>query len=141
VKLLDVPSWRDNVRAAGLDGLAALGDKRALDVALRYAAAGNPENVRSSAIALLGSVGAGDQRAFQIVSDTLLKSVSPIRFQLAASAGNALVQLGDARGVEVFEQARKTAANPTADNFLGQMEQRLKEKAQQPPAEQKPPGQ
>ena len=141
VKLLDVPSWHDTLRAAGLDGLAALGDKRALDVALRYTAAGNPENVRSSAIALLGSVGAGDQRAFQIVSDTLLKSVSPIRFQLAASAGNALVQLGDARGVEVFEQARKTAANPTADNFLGQMEQRLKEKAQQPPAEQKPPGQ
>jgi aminopeptidase N len=141
VKLLDVPSWRDNVRAAGLDGLAALGDKRALDVALRYAAAGNSENVRASAIVLLGSVGAGDQRAFQTISDTLLKSVSPIRFQLAASAGNALVQLGDARGVEVFEQARKTAANPTADNFLGQMEQRLKEKAQQPPAEQKPPGQ
>ena len=28
VKLLDTPSWRDNIRIAGLSGLAALGDKR-----------------------------------------------------------------------------------------------------------------
>jgi aminopeptidase N len=140
-RLLDVPSWRDSVRVAGLDGLAALGDRRALETALRYAAPGNPEQVRASAVLLLGAVGGGDERAFQAVSDALLKSVSPFRFQLAGAAGGALVQLGDARGVEVFEQARKSLANPGADNFLSQMEQRLKQKAQQPPAAQKPPSQ
>jgi aminopeptidase N len=139
-KLLDEPSWRDTVRAAGLEGLAALGDRRALDAALRYAAAGNPENVRAAAVALLGAVGGGDQRAFQAVSDALLKSVSPFRFQLAGAAGNALVELGDPRGVEVFEQARKAAASPRFDGLLNQMEQRLKQKAQQPAA-QKPTSQ
>jgi aminopeptidase N len=140
-KLLDVPSWRDSVRASGLEGLAALGDRRALDAALGYAADGNPENVRASAILLLGAVGGGDQRAFQIVSDALLKSVSPLRFQLAGVAGGALVRLGDPRGVEVFEQARKAVAgNTRADAFLVQMEERLKQNAHQP-GEQKPPGQ
>ncbi|HYY95034.1 MAG TPA: hypothetical protein VE713_10985, partial [Pyrinomonadaceae bacterium] len=87
------------------------------------------------AVALLGVVGGGDQRAFQAVSDALLKSVSPFRFQLAGAAGNALVELGDPRGVEVFEQARKAAASPRFDGLLNQMEQRLKEKAQQPAAQ------
>jgi aminopeptidase N len=131
-KLLDEPSWRDNVRASGLEGLAALGDRRAIDAGLRYAAPGNPENVRAAAVVLLGAVGAGDQRAFQAVSDALLKSVSPFRFGLAGAAGNALAELGDPRGVEVFEQARKGAANPRAEAFFGQMEQRLRQKAQQP---------
>ncbi|HEX3557605.1 MAG TPA: M1 family aminopeptidase [Pyrinomonadaceae bacterium] len=140
VKLLGEASWHDSVRASGLEGLAALGDRRALDAALGYAADGNAENVRAAAIVLLGAVGGGDQRAFQAVSDALLKSVSPLRFQLAGAAGNALIQLGDQRGVEVFEQARKAAANPRTDAFFGQMEQRLKQKAQQP-GEQKPPSQ
>jgi len=140
-RLLDVPSWRDSVRASGLDGLAALGDRRALDAALGYAADGNPENVRASSILLLGAIGGGDQRAFQTVSDALLKSVSPLRFQLAGAAGGALVRLGDPRGVEVFEQARKAVAgNTRADAFLVQLEERLKQNAHQP-GEQKPPGQ
>src|SRR2546423_782929 len=140
-KLLDEPSWRDNVRASGLSGLAALGDRRALDAALRYAAAGNTENVRVAAILLLGAVGGSDARAFQVASETLLKSASPFRFPLAGAAGNALVELGDPRGVEVFEQARKAAAgNTRADAFYGQMEQRLKQKTQ-PTDAQKPASQ
>ena len=141
LKLLDEPSWRDTVRTLGLAGLAALGDRRALDAGLRYAAAGNTENVRVAAILLLGAVGAGDARAFQVASETLLKSASPFRFPLAGAAGSALVELGDPRGVEVFEQARKVAAgNTRADAFLGQMEQRLKQKTQ-PTDAQKPASQ
>ena len=129
------------MRASGLVGLAALGDRRALDAGLRYAAAGNSESVRAAAIALLGAVGVGDPRAFQAVSEALLKSASPFRFALAGAAGSALVELGDPRGVEVFEQARKVAAgNTRADAFLGQMEQRLKQKTQ-PTDAQKPASQ
>jgi HEAT repeat protein len=42
VKLLDQPSWRDTIRASGLNGLAALGDKRALELGIKYYVAGNP---------------------------------------------------------------------------------------------------
>src|SRR5207244_3944247 len=41
VKLIDAPSWRDTIRASALSGLAALGDKRALDLGLKYYAVGN----------------------------------------------------------------------------------------------------
>lgn len=139
VKLLDETSWRDNVRAAGLEGLAALGDRRALDAGLRYAAADNSEVVCAAAIKLLGAVGGGDPRAFQAVSEAVLRSAAPFRFSLASAASNALVQLGDTRGgVEVFEQARKAAGSPRAEAFFGQMEQRLKERAQQPAAQKSP---
>ena len=139
-KLLDTPSWRDSVRVAGLGGLAALGDRLALDAGLRYAASGNSEAVRAAAITLLGAVGGGDPRAFQAASEALLKSVSPFRFGLAGAAAGALADLGDPRGVEVFEQARKATNNHGADLFLGQLEESLKQKAQQPGG-QKPPGQ
>jgi aminopeptidase N len=140
-KLLDEPSWRDTVRVSGLAALAALGDRRALDAGLRYAAAGNSDSVRAAAIALTGVVGGGDARAFQVASEALLKSASPFRFALAGAAGGALVEIGDPRGVEVFEQARKAAAgNTRADAFFGQMEQRLKQKSQ-PPDTQKPASQ
>src|SRR3989440_1580902 len=138
-KLLDEPSWRDTVRTSGLAGLAALRDRRALHAGPRYAAAGNSESVRAAAIVLLGAVGGGDPRAFQALSEALLKSASPFRFTLAGAAGSALVELGDPRGIEVFEQARKVAAgNTRADAFLGQMEQRLKQKTQPTDAQKTP---
>src|SRR5438552_5555109 len=35
MKIIDAPSWRDTIRASALSGLAALGDKRALDPSLK----------------------------------------------------------------------------------------------------------
>ena len=64
VKLLDAPSWRDQLRASALTGLANLGDKRAFELASRYAAPGNQVQVRASAITLLGAIGKDDPRAF-----------------------------------------------------------------------------
>jgi aminopeptidase N len=132
VKLLGIPSWRDNIRLAGLTGLAALGDKRALDIGLKYAASDNPSQVRAAAVTLLGAVGKDDPRVFPIISEALLKSASPPNFALLGAAGRALVELGDQRGVEVFEQAGQKLA-PNARPFLLQMEQQLKQKAQTAP--------
>jgi aminopeptidase N len=130
VKLVDTSSWRDNIRVSGLTGLAALGDKRSLDVALKYSASGNPAQVRAVAITLLGAVGKDDPRVFPIVSEALLKSASPFNAALFGASGRALVALGDQRGLEVFEQAAKKLSSPRAVPLLQQLEQQLKQKAQ-----------
>src|SRR6266568_6614501 len=46
-KLINTNSWRDTIRAATLNGLAALQDPRALDLGFKYAASGNQPAVRS----------------------------------------------------------------------------------------------
>jgi HEAT repeat protein len=130
VKLVNTSSWRDNIRLSGLNGLAALGDKRSLEIALKYSASGNPAQVRAAAITLLGAVGKEDARVFAIVSEALLKSASPLNLALFGASGRALVALGDQRGLEVFEQASKKLSSPRAIPLLQQLEQQLKQKAQ-----------
>jgi aminopeptidase N len=130
MKLLDTSSWRDNVRVAGLTGLAALGDKRSLDIAFKYSSGGNRAQVRAGAITLLAAVGKDDPRVFPIVSEALLKSVSPLNLALLGSSARALVELGDQRGVEVFEQASQKLTSPRARPLLQQLEQQLKQKVQ-----------
>ena len=130
VRLLDTSSWRDNMRVAGLNGLAALGDKRALEAALKYSTSGNSGQLRAAAISLLAAVGKDDSRVFSLVSEALLKSSSPFNAALFGASGRALVELGDQRGVEVFEQAGKKLASPGAIPLLQQLLQQLKQKAQ-----------
>src|SRR5229473_1798409 len=107
MKLLDTSSWRDNLRVAGLNGLAALGDSRSLDIALKYSASGNSGQVQAAAITVLAAVGKNDPRVFPLISEALLKSVSPFNAALFGASGRALVELGDPRGVEVLEQANQ----------------------------------
>ena len=130
MKLLDTSSWRDNIRVAGLNGLAALGDKRSLDTALKYSASGNSGQIRAAAITILAAVGKDDPRVFPLISEALLKSASPFNAALFGASGRALVELGDQRGVEVFEQAGKKLTSPRAIPLLQQLEQQLKQKAQ-----------
>jgi aminopeptidase N len=130
MKLLDTPSWRDNIRVAGLNGLAALGDKRSLDIALKYSASGNSAQIRAAAITVLAAVGGDDPRVFPLISETLLQSVSPFNTVLFGASGRALVALGDQRGLEIFEQAGKKLTSPRAIPLLQQLVQQLKEKAQ-----------
>jgi aminopeptidase N len=130
VKLIDTPSWRENIRVSGLMGLAGIGDKRSLDIALKYSASGNPPQVRAAAITLLAAVGKDDPRVFPIVSETLLKSVSPFNPALFGASGRALVELGDQRGLEILEQASKKLASPRALPQLQQLIDQLKQKPQ-----------
>ena len=127
VKLVDAPSWRDQVRASALQGLAALGDKRALELGLRYAAGGNDPQVRGAAITLLASVGRDDPRTFPLVSEAFLRSVDTLNFPIGNAAGEALVKLGDPRGIEVIEQAIKKVNSPQIQGFIRQFQQRLQQ--------------
>ena len=129
-KLLDTPSWHDQIRAYGLSGLARLEDKRAFEVGIRYSSGSNWPQVRAAAIRLIGAVGRDDPRAFQIVSQSFLHAASRQDFQLAAASGDALVKLGDPRGVEILEQGVKSVNNPQFQGFLRQFQQRLRQAAQ-----------
>jgi aminopeptidase N len=119
--LVNVPSWRDNIRASALAGLGELSDKRALEIALRYAVPGNPRLVRAAALRLLGKVGADDPRAFKLIAETGLRAFESNDFTLALATGDALVSLGEPRGLAVLEQI---AQNP---EISGQLKIRIGE--------------
>jgi aminopeptidase N len=130
LKLLETPSWRDQIRASALLGLANLGDKRALELGVRYAASGNQPQLRAAGITLLGAVGKDDPRTFQLISDAFSTSVSTLNFPLGNAAGEALVKLGDPRGIEIMEQAIKKVDSPQIQGFIRQFQQRLRQSTQ-----------
>jgi aminopeptidase N len=137
-KLFEVPSWRDNIRVSAMTGLAALGDKRSLAMGVRYAAKGNPAPLRAGAVTLLGAIGKDDARSFQLIGDAFTQAITGGDFNLGNASAEALVSLGDQRGVALFEQARKQLNNPQAQFFVMQFEQRLRQSA---PQTTKTPGQ
>ncbi|MGH9933222.1 MAG: M1 family aminopeptidase [Pyrinomonadaceae bacterium] len=121
VKLLDVPSWRDNIKASALAGLGELRDKRSLDIALRYAARGNANQVRAAALRLLGKIGSDEPRAFSLIAETARRAFESGHSALAQATGDALVSLGDPRGLAVLEEISQKAA------ISGQLKIRLGE--------------
>jgi aminopeptidase N len=140
VKLIDTPSWRNTIKVSALNGLTQLGDRRALDLGLQYAAAGNPDNVRGAAIALVAATGRDDPRVFPVVSEAF-RQAALNRNSVVFQAGEALVSLKDKRGLEFFEELRKQfSANTTVLNFISTYEGRLR-KSLEPPAAAAPPGQ
>ncbi|HEX8707546.1 MAG TPA: M1 family aminopeptidase [Pyrinomonadaceae bacterium] len=137
--LAGVRSWRDSLRVSALGGLAALGDKRALEAGLLSVAAENQRPVRLAALALLGAVGKDDPRVFAVVSDTLLQSVASNNTQVGRAAAEALVSLNDPRGVETLEQAARAAGASRLQDLIEQYRERLLKGAR--PAGHKPGGQ
>jgi aminopeptidase N len=127
-KLIDQPSWRDTIRASGLNGLAALGDKRALELGFKYAATGNGADVRAAALALLGNTGKDDPRTFATLNAALTEGFENRNFTLMASAANGLVLLGDKRGLTAFEEVRKKSPSSQFAATLTNFEQSLKAK-------------
>jgi hypothetical protein len=127
--LIDAPSWRDTIRASGLNGLAALGDKRALDLGLKYYGLGNPTAVRSAALSLLGAAGKDDPRVFPILSAALTDALEKRNFGLFSGAGEAMVSLGDERGLALFQElSKKTGASPQMIGVMSGFENRLRAK-------------
>jgi HEAT repeat protein len=125
-KLLEGSSWRDNIKVSALSGLRALQDKRALDVAFRYAEKGNLPPVRAAALRLLGSVGKDNPRTFSVISDTVTKAYETGDFSLGVASAEALVGLGDPRGLAIFDQIRKSASsNPRMVEMLTGFRDRL----------------
>jgi phosphoserine phosphatase len=65
---------------------------------------------------------------FPILSETLLKSASPYNAALFEASARALVELGDQRGLEVFEQAGQKVSLERVKSRLQQLTQQLKQK-------------
>lgn len=124
-KLANTDSFRDQVRGAALGGLAQLGDARALDYGLRYAGAENTNAVRAGAISILGAAGKREARAFPLVSDAFTQSLEDSNFQVGIAAAEALVALGDPRGLTVIRDVRPKIKNPQVQQFLEVFEKRL----------------
>ena len=133
IKLIDAPSWRDTIRASALSGLAALGDKRALDLALKYYAVGNRAGVRAAALTLLGTAGKDDPRAFPILSATATEGLEKRNFGLLFGAAEALVSLGDERGLALFKElSTKAGTSPQIVGAISGFENRLRAKLAPP---------
>jgi aminopeptidase N len=129
VKLIDESSWRDNIRASALTGLAELGDKAALELGFKYAPVPNRFGVRAAALGLLGNVGKDDPRTFPLLTAALNEGLENQNFQLLNAAANAIVQLGDPRGVTALEDlAKKTGTSSAFRASLTNFAQRLKTK-------------
>jgi aminopeptidase N len=126
--LLATESWRDAVRVAGLKGLAALGDARSLDAGLRYAARGNSPAVRAAAVGLLAAVGRADARALPLISDALLQGALTSDFALTNDAAEALLAVGDARGLQSLDEASRRASSRDLQSFLRGFHTRLRER-------------
>jgi hypothetical protein len=110
-----------------LNGLATLGDKRAIDVGLPYAAKGNPAPVRGSALRLLGSVGKDDPRAFTVLSETIGQAFDKDDLGIVNAAGDALVNLADSRALAVFDELlKKPDNNPNLRTSVTRFQERLR---------------
>ena len=128
-KLVDTPSWRDTIRASALSGLEALEDKRALDLGFKYSAAGNANGVRASALGLVGAVGKDDPRTFPLITATMNEGFERRNFALMFGAADALVSLGDERGLVIFqEMIKKAGVSPQIVSGLSAFEARLRAK-------------
>jgi aminopeptidase N len=130
-RLFEMPSWRDSLRVSAMSGLAELGDKRSLELGVRYAAKTNPASLRAGAVTLLGTIGKNDPRSYQLVADTFTQAVGTGDFTLGSAAAEALVALADPRGLTLFEQARRQLP-VSVHPFILQFEQRLRQNASQP---------
>lgn len=126
-KLLDQTSWRDTIRASALTGMDALGDKRALESAIKYAGQANYPQVRAASLRLVGHLGKDDPRAFPLISEIIGPAFDRRDFTLGLASAEALVSLGDPRGLAIFEQISKNVqSSPQFYALIRQFQERLK---------------
>ena len=130
VNLVSQPSWRDTILASALDGLAALGDKRALDFGFKYFAPGNRTSVRINSVGLLAAVGKDDPRTYPLISAALTENVERgTAGPLAGAEAEALSIVGDERAVTLFQQlAKKPGISSQMAALIARFDARLREK-------------
>lgn len=133
IKLVELPSWRDTIKISALNGLAALGDRRALDLALSDAEKGNPPAVRAEALKVVASAAKDDPRAFQVLATALAEGVEKGNGTLASAAAEALADLGDPRGLVVFEELLKRPdGSAQLRTLVTKLQERLRRTASAP---------
>jgi aminopeptidase N len=129
-KLVAAPSWRDTIKVSALNGLTALADKRALDLAFRFADKSNPATVRAAALKLVGATGKDDPSAFTVLSVALGEAFTKGNFAISSAAAEGLATLGDARGLALFEELLKRSdATQQIRGAVTQLQERLRRSA------------
>ena len=127
-KLLDQNSWRDRVRIAGLNGLAATGDKRAMEIGFKHTDKAFAPNVRTAALGVLAETGKGDERVFPLVFESFKKSLESNDFNGIFSGLVSFIKLGDARAQQAFDLAKDKFKNQAGlMNFVSQFEGAFKQ--------------
>lgn len=121
VKLTEMPSWKERLRLAGLNGLATLGDKRALDLGFKFVEKSYPANVRTAALNVLAASGKGDARIYPLLIESFKKSLANNDFQGIFSGFQGIVRLADPRGQEAFDLAKEKFKGQR--NFIGFIDQ------------------
>jgi aminopeptidase N len=103
-KLTTGSSWRGRVETAGLTGLAELGDKKAFEPAFKLATdKSRPLSVRLAALAVVGTTGKGDPRAYPIIFEKFKTALDANDFNDLIRGIEAIIRLADPRGQEAFD--------------------------------------
>jgi len=127
-KLAGTDSWRNRIRVAGLQGLAALGDKRGLDLALKYTGKTYPANVRNSALSVISATGKGDARAFPLLMDAFKDALEANDFQSLNTGFRNFIAVADPRAQEAFDLAKeKFKDNQGLSGFVANLEKQFHE--------------
>jgi aminopeptidase N len=117
VKLVDTTSWKERVRIAGLQGLAALGDPRAVEIGFKYNDKTYSNQVRSNALNVLAASGKWDARVYPLLLENFKKALDNNDFQRIFSSFQGFISLADPRGQEAFDLAKEKFKD--RGNFLG----------------------
>jgi aminopeptidase N len=126
-KLVDTASWKDRIRIAGLNALANLGDKRALDLGFKYKDKSYPAAVQSGALGVLAAAGKGDERVYPLLLENFKKALENNDFNSIFNGFQAFIKLADPRGQEAFDLAKeKFKGNQNLLGFIGQLEGQFK---------------
>lgn len=127
-KLAGTDSWRNRIRVAGLQGLAALGDKRGLDLALKYTGKTYPASVRNSALSVIAATGKGDARAFPLLMDAFKDALEANDFQSLNTGFRNFIAVADPRAQEAFDLAKeKFKGNQGLSGFVANLEKQFQE--------------
>jgi len=121
VKLTDTTSWKDRIRIAGLQGLAVLGDKKAVDLGFKYNDKSYSNQVRLNALNVLAASGKGDPRIYPLLIEQFKKALENNDFQGIFGGFQGFIRLADPRGQEAFDLAK--AKFKDQQNFLGAINQ------------------
>lgn len=127
-KLTSTSSWKGRIETAGLRGLAELGDKRAFDVGYKIATdPSKPENVRTTALTVVGATGKGDPRAFPLIFGKFKEALDRNAFGGIFNGAQAIIKIADPRGQEAFDMMKeKFKGNAGALNFVSNLEEQFK---------------
>lgn len=105
---LEIPSWNEVVRVGALNGLAELGDERAVELASDYAKGGKPWHARPAAIGALGKLGVKQSKAVDALHE-LARTEEAEQFTLRMSLIGALGEAKKPESASVLSQLGKTA--------------------------------